>query len=166
DIVIKAVAVVIKKFPGANLAITGGGSAENSLKNLVKELKLENKVKFLGIVSPAILSKLYQAADIYAIASTAETQSISLMKAMATGLPVIGVRAWALPEYINNNNGFIVEPGDYQAMADKIVLLCQDNNLRKKLGQGRAEMVKNFSAENIAKQWEEIYSNVLNKKII
>lgn len=161
DVVIKAINIVKTKLPDINLVITGSGVAKESLQQLVIELKLEDNVKFLGFVEPEILKKIYQAADIYAIASTAETQSISLMKAMSVGLPVIGVRAWALPEYINDNNGFVVELGDYEAIAAKIILLCQDENLRQRLSQGGQATVRDFSEENIAKQWEKIYNNIV-----
>jgi len=163
DIVIRAIDVVKKVIPNINLAITGGGIAEKSLRQLVRELNLVDNVKFLGFVEQNALIKVYQAADIYAIASTAETQSLSLMKAMAAGLPVIGVNAWALPEYINDSNGFVVKPGDYQAMAEKIISLSQNGSLRQKLKQGGLAAVKNFSEENIAEQWIGIYSSIINK---
>ncbi len=164
DIVIRAVELVEKEFPEVNLAITGGGTAEKSLHKLVADLKLEGNIKFFGFVEPDVLAKIYQASDIYAIASTAETQSLSLMKAMVVGMPAIGVNAWALPEYINDSNGFVVEPGDCRTMADKIKILYQDKDLRAKLGQGGQETVKNFSEEVIAQQWIKIYTDIIKQK--
>lgn len=164
DIVIRAIESVKRDFPKISLAITGGGTAEQSLRRLTADLKLENNIKFFGFVEPDRLIKIYQASDVYIIASTAETQSISLMKSMAVGLPVIGVNAWALPEYINDDNGFIVEPGDYRAMAEKIKILYQNQDLRNKLGQGGIETVKNFSEEKIAKHWETIYKSITKAK--
>ena len=96
----------------------------------------------------------------FAIASTAEMQSLSMMKAMATGLPVIGVNAWALPEYINENNGFVLEPGDFQGIAEKIIFLFENPEKRKILGKGGLEFVQKFSPSAIAGEWRRIYTKV------
>jgi glycosyltransferase involved in cell wall biosynthesis len=161
DVIIKAAELVKKIFPDVSLAITGHGSAKNDLKPLVKEMNLENNIKFFGTVDEPTLIKIYQAADIYAIASTAETQSISLIKAMAAGLPSIGVRARALPEYINKSNGFVVAAGDFQSMSDKIIYLLKNREIRATLGAGGNRLAREFSEEKIADKWEKVYTKTL-----
>jgi 1,2-diacylglycerol 3-alpha-glucosyltransferase len=163
DVVIKAFGMVKEIFPDASLAITGHGSSEYNLKSLVQNMDLENNVKFFGTVDEPTLIKIYQASDIYAIASTAETQSMSLIKAMTVGLPAIGVKAYALPEYINEKNGFIVEIGDYKAMADKIIYLLKNKEICARLGAGGNRLAQEFSEEKIADKWEEEYTKIVNK---
>lgn len=160
DILIHSVALAVENIPEINLAITGHGDAEKSLKNLARELQIEKQVKFFGTLPADAHARIYRAADIFAIASTAEMQSLSLMKAMATGLPSIGVNAWALPEYINETNGFILEPGDFRGIAKKIVFLFENPEKRKTLGQGGVDLVRKFAPENIAAEWEDIYRKV------
>jgi 1,2-diacylglycerol 3-alpha-glucosyltransferase len=103
---------------------------------------------------------MYKAADVFAIASSAETQSLSLMKAMATGIPVVGINARALPEYINTANGFVVAPGDYHGLADILALLFGNPRQRVSLGRGGFESVQRFSPEIIANEWIALYETV------
>lgn len=74
---------------------------------------------------------IYKASDLFAIMSTAESQSISLILGMATGLPVIGANARALPEFINNNNGVVVKVGDYKTLATEMIKILSDDELIK-----------------------------------
>jgi len=160
DVLIRAIAAVRKKIPHITFAITGHGAAEKGLKALAEELEIADKVKFFGTLSTTKHARIYKAADVFAIASTAEMQSLSLMKAMATGTPVIGVNAWALPEYINEKNGFILEPGDHAGIAEKIIFLFENPEQANKLGANGMEMVQEFAPEEIARKWEVIYKEV------
>lgn len=157
DVLIRAVAQLKDKIPNINFAITGHGAAEGSLKKLAEELGVSEKVKFFGTLSVEKHARIYKAAEMFAIASTAETQSLSMMKAMASKVPVIGVNAWALPEYINNNNGFVVEPGDFEGMAEKILFVYENPEQRERLGKGGMESAGEFSPAKIAMEWDNIY---------
>jgi len=86
---------------------------------------------------------------------------------MACGVPVIGVRARALPEYINERNGIVVEPDDSEALAISIVDLLNHPERRQELGAGGVEFVQKFSPDRIADEWSSLYEKVLsnfNKK--
>jgi glycosyltransferase involved in cell wall biosynthesis len=161
DDVIRAITLVQKEIPDVCLAIAGHGVAESKLKKLVSELKITDRVKFLGFVSKEDLPLVYKASDLYAIMSTAESQSISLILAMATGLPVIVANSRALPEYANITNGAVVEVGDYQTLAKEIVKILSNKDLAKKLGQGGVFTAAKYSALNVAMEWEEIYKKAI-----
>lgn len=163
DVIIRAVAIAKKKLPDINLVITGHGSSLEDLKLLAKSLDVEKEVKFLGTVYKEKFVEIYQASDIFAIASTAETQCISMMQAMAVGIPVIGVDWLALGEYITKENGFLCKVGDHETMAKYLLYLFETPESRKTLGVGGIETVKNFSIPRIADQWEETYQSVLKK---
>lgn len=167
EVVIKAVALVKKRIKNVNLAIAGTGKFEPELRQLVKELNLEKEVKFFGTLSQKNLAKLYQAAEVFSIASTSDTQSLTLMQAMACGLPAVVVDSRALPEYVNERNGYVVKVGDYEAMAEKFILLLGNQKLRRNLSQGAYNFVQQFSAANIAKEWEKLYKKAIKdyKKI-
>jgi 1,2-diacylglycerol 3-alpha-glucosyltransferase len=160
DVIVRAIDLVKEKIPDICFAITGHGKAETALRKLVMELDMERHVRFFGTLTADRHALMYKAADVFAIASTAETQSLSLMKAMATGIPVIGVNARALPEYINKENGFVVEPGDYHGLADVLVLLSRDPHQREALGRGGFESVQRFSPDIIANEWIRLYKQV------
>ncbi len=158
DVIIKAMVKVKAAVPEITLALTGHGAAETSLKDLTKQLDLETIVRFFGFVSPSDLKALYQASDIFTIMSTAESQSLSLFQAFASGLPVIGARARALPEYINHDNGYLVEPGDDQALAEIIIKLATDPVLATRLGENGLHASERFSPVEITNQWEKLYN--------
>ena len=90
------------------------------------------------------MAKLYRASEIFSIASTSETQSMVLMQALACGLPAVAVDARALPEYVNEKNGYIVKAGDEKAMAEKFILLLENSELRERLSQGAYDFVQHF----------------------
>jgi 1,2-diacylglycerol 3-alpha-glucosyltransferase len=157
DVIIRAIAIVKKTIPDITMASTGHGNAELSLRKLVKDLSLEKDVFLFGYVEPKALAQLYQASDIFTVMSTAETECISMMQAMATGIPVIGANAWGLPEYITAQSGYVIEPGDCQTLAQKIIYLFDHPGEIERLGQGGVEHVTNFSADRIAAKWQELF---------
>jgi glycosyltransferase involved in cell wall biosynthesis len=85
------------------------------------------------------------------------------MNAMATGLPVIGARVRALPEYINASCGVIVDIGDSAGLSREIVKFCNDPEYAKKLGEGGKIAVGRFSPFAIAEIWETIYNDAICK---
>lgn len=161
EVIIRAVELVKKEIKNINFAIAGHGSDEVRLKKLTKDLYLKKEVKFMGTFDHENLAKLYQASDIFVIASTTEVQSMVTMQAMACGLPAIGVNWRTMPELINDRNGFLVESGNHKQLAKKIIFLLKNKGQRIKLGQGAYEFVQQFSAANIAKKWEELYKKTV-----
>ncbi|MDE1925313.1 MAG: glycosyltransferase [Patescibacteria group bacterium] len=161
DIVLRAFAQVLAEFPDATLVVTGHGSSERSLKNLAKGLQIDKNVQFVGFVNAAALQQLYCTADVYAIMSTAETQSLSLMQGFASGVPAVCARARGLVEYCPSDCGFLVEPDNVGALAEKLKLVLEDHDLRARMGARGVEFVKRFTPEKVAEQWEEIYKSVI-----
>ncbi|HEX8974359.1 MAG TPA: glycosyltransferase [Patescibacteria group bacterium] len=161
DDIIKAVAEVKKTIPDVMLAITGLGAAEDDLKKLAKDLGLENNVKFFGRVDDETHAETYKAADMFVVMSTAETQCLSMMKAMSAGIPVIGADAWALPSYIGRDEkkGFVVPVGDVKMLAEKAVLLLENPQKRAEMGKYGQAFVETYSAGKIAEKWLEIFKN-------
>jgi 1,2-diacylglycerol 3-alpha-glucosyltransferase len=166
DLMIKAAGELKNEIPDLTLLIRGTGIEQENLQNLAKKMGVFDKTRFVSFIKEKEeLAKLYSAADLFLMLSTAETQSIVMMQAMAAGLPVIGVNAWGLPDYINSENGILIEPGDLKTLKEKILLLYKDKKLRESLGEGGRKFVAGFTPEKIASQWEEIYVKVLENRI-
>ncbi len=159
DIIIKAMAEVIKEISEAMLVITGIGNAENDLKKLAKNLGVENNIKFFGRVDDDVHGETFRASELFVVMSTAETQCLSMMKAMSSGIPVIGADAWALPSYIGRDEklGFVVPIGDVEKLAEKILFLLQNPQIAETMGQEGISYVKQFSARGVAGQWQEVF---------
>jgi len=110
DIVLRAVAAA-RKVVDFHFVAAGHGAEERKLKKLAQSLGIAEQVTFTGFVPDELLPSLYAAADCFVNAGIAELQCIVAMEAMATGLPIIGARAVALPELIHHGeNGYLFTP--------------------------------------------------------
>jgi len=163
EVIIKAVAIVKKKIPALTLGIAGHGIIEDDLKELVKNLGLEDNVKFLGILNKTELNGLYSASKMFIITSISEVQSMTVLQAMASALPVIGVQAAGLEEYITPGTGILVNPGDPEALAQKVIYLLRHPEVRRKLGRRGQNFVKKFAVTTIADVWEKIYEKTIEE---
>lgn len=161
DVVLRAMAIVKKTMPDISCAITGHGSAEASLRRLVRALGLAKQVRFLGYVQREEFADVYRAADIFTVMSTAETQCLSMMHAFASGLPVIAADAYGLPEYVPKHAGFVVPPGDVQGLAERILFLLSHPEEAKRFGENGKSFVREFSVSAVANEWERIFRKVL-----
>ncbi|OGC86262.1 hypothetical protein A3D70_00275 [Candidatus Adlerbacteria bacterium RIFCSPHIGHO2_02_FULL_54_18] len=161
DVLIRALALLQKEFRTITLIATGHGAAEAGLKKLAVRLGVEKNMYFTGFLSREALSDVYKAADVFAFMSTSDSQSISLMQAYATGTPAVCARARGLPDYTPSEAGFLVEPGDHAALAEKLKLLLTDSALRERMGAAATDYVKKFSPEKIALEWEQIYRDAI-----
>ena len=156
DVIIRAVANISAKHP-VTFVVTGHGVAEEYLRALARELHIEEAVRFTGFVGFERLAEFYRAADIFAILSTAETQSLALMQAYASGLPAIAARARGLVHYVPEGVGFLVEPGNVEELSEKLVALLADAKLREQMGKSGHAFVSQCSPRMIADAWERIY---------
>lgn len=162
DVLIRAIALLKRDVPDVMLALAGHGTARSRLERLAHELGVAHRVKFLGTLDKAKLADAYRAADVFAIASTSETQSMVLLQAMSSGLPAVGARWRALTEYIPSAAGFVAEPGSPDDFAAKLAIILGQPSLQKSLGENAARIAQRFSIDNVAKMWEEIYASTIS----
>ncbi len=164
DVVLRAVALVAKRIPNLSFVIVGSGSADGALKSLARELGIEKNVRFTGFLSHEAMSREFCAADIFAIMSTSDSQSLTLMQAYSSGLPAVGARSHGLIDYMPPECGILVPPGDAGACAQALEKLILDVPLRERMGKAAVEFVAQFAPENIAARWEEIYKQALTRR--
>lgn len=158
DVVLKAFARVVENNPALTLDVRGDGPARESLERLASRLGLDESVRFTGFVDRARLAAEYRDYDCFVTASTIETQGIVLLEAMSAGLPVLGVRALAIPEIVRTgHNGIVVDPGDVQSFARGIERLAGDQALRERFGQEAFNDVQPHAVEKVVSQLEGLY---------
>jgi glycosyltransferase involved in cell wall biosynthesis len=160
DVLIEAAARLAG--PEAVLALAGTGPDSGRLRALAERLGVSARVRFLGFVPGADLPGLYRLADVFAIASQAELQSLVTMEAMASGLPVVAVDAGALGELVHaGENGFLTRPGpvtaEAAAMADCLDLLGRDPALRGKMSKASLRIIGPHDRDRVLARWESIY---------
>lgn len=136
--------------------LCGQGPLETELRELAKELDVENQVKFLGFRKD--VPDLMKVADLFAFPSYREGLSLSLMEAMASGLPVVCSEIRGNTDLIEDGKGgYLVEPSDVEGFAKYIKELIEDSRLRSEFGDFNHKKIENYSIENVLKEMEEIY---------
>jgi glycosyltransferase involved in cell wall biosynthesis len=156
DVLLKAFAKLPPEL-NAKLEYVGGGDLLQSMKQQVNLMGLRDKVTFTGYVSDDELKAALRRAKVFAMPSIAELQSIATMEAMATGLPVVGANAMALPHLIHDGeNGYLFEPNDVDDLRDKLVtvltaepdelLRLKNNSLRFIRGHDITRTLDTFEA--------------------
>jgi len=164
DMTLHALSKALKKV-NLHFVIAGVGAEAENLKDLTKKLKIQKHVTFAGFVPDKDLPNLYRIADCFAIAGIAELQSIVTMEAMASGLPVLGVNAMALPELVHDGkNGFLFEIEDIDDYANKIVRIFSDKKLRDKMSKNSLEIIKKHDVNKTILEFEKMYKKEIKKK--
>ncbi|MBQ8858075.1 MAG: glycosyltransferase [Lachnospiraceae bacterium] len=135
------------------LYLAGGGDEKENLKKLAKELKIENQVHFLGQLSRKELLKHYADSDLFVLPTREDCFALVILEAMCSELPIVCSKyadgAYDLIE--EGKNGFVADPYDAKAFAEKIDLLLKDKVLREKMREQSKEVLDKFRFANISK---------------
>ena len=165
DILIKAMASV----RNAELFVIGGGEQEKTLREAVSELRLEDKVHFLGRADTALLRSAFSDCDVFILPSVSRAECFGLvqLEAMAYGKPVINTSLpTAVPKVsIDGKTGITVPPADAIALAGAIQRLTDDKELRKKYGENAKKRCSEFSLEKMERSLVSSYEELLGQKL-
>ena len=145
EILLRSIPPVLKEYDDVNFIISGKGfkQKELSLRNLTKELGIENYVTFLGYVPDEKLPHLYSASDIFVLPAIYENFPFAILEAQSTGLPVISTKVGGIPEFlVTNVNGLVIDPGDELQLTQGILTLLQDPKLAKKMGDHGRKLIE------------------------
>ncbi len=167
DVLVRAMPLILEKTNGkTKLVITGEGPAKLDCQKLTAKLGLWGNVLFTGFVEEKELPALYSAADVFASASTFETQGLALLEAMACGTPCAAARAMAFEEEVRNGkNGELFEPFDERDCAEKIFSVISANDKKRRLFAREArKSALEVDVPLVAKKWEDAYESVKNVK--
>ncbi len=142
------------------LAIAGGkGWMYEETQNVVRELKLEDRVRFLGRISERELITLYSLAEMFAFPSFFEGFGIPPLEAMACGAPVITSNTSSLPE-VAGDAALLVDPHDIHAIADAIQRLAENAQLREDLRQKGYRQAQRYTWSGAAARMLAVYQRV------
>ena len=145
----------------AQLVIAGAGPDDARLRARSQQLGLTGRVRFPGYVPGPDLPGLYRLADVFAIASEAELQSLTTMEAMATGLPVAAADACALGELVRHGcNGFLTRPGRAAELAACLDRLVSDAALRAAMSAQSLQIISGHERQRSLTEWESLYGQL------
>lgn len=152
--------IVIEALKGlpenVHYVIAGIDKLDGMNQKLAQEIGIKDRVHFLGY--KINIAEICAASDIYVFPSFREGLSVSLMEAMASGLPCVVSRIRGNTDLIDNNGGVLFNPTSIDECSDAIVKVLNSN--RQEMGLYNAEKVKKFSVETVVNQMREIYSRL------
>lgn len=163
-LLIESFAIALEKEPKLRLVLVGDGSLRRRVEERVKQLGLSGKVVFLGWRED--VSSVLNNSDIFVLSSAWEGFGMVLVEAMAAGKPVVATKVGGVPEVVEEGlAGILVPPQDPVALAEAILTLAENKDLRKIMGQKGEEIAKKkFDILLIAPQYEELYERELKAR--
>jgi glycosyltransferase involved in cell wall biosynthesis len=147
------------------MLVIGDGSERSNVENLAAKLQLDaQSVRFLG--ARRDVNELLSAVDLFVLPSDAEGLPLSVLEAMAAGLPIIATRVGGIPELVDDGEqGVLVTPGDSEGLAGAIERVIQDPSLRARLGQSaRTRARGEFSLSVTVQNYDRVYRQALAAK--
>jgi len=163
DVLVKALPIVVNRFPDTELIFVGDGRMKKELKELSRRLDVRKHIKFVGFVfDPYYKALYYKAADIFVLPSTKEVFPLVLLEASATGLPIITSNLKTFRCIIEDGwNGLFTKRGDHKSLADAIIYLLENEDVRIAMGKNAKEKAKALSWGKVAEKYEKLYELVI-----
>ncbi|HZX44884.1 MAG TPA: glycosyltransferase [Candidatus Nanoarchaeia archaeon] len=151
---IRAMPKVVEKFPDARLVFIGGESMTSKISDerqkyvsevysLIEKFNLKDNVVFTGNVEYNLLPDYYNSADIVALTSKNEGFGLAVSEGMACGKPIIGTKVPGIAAQVKDGlNGYLVDAGDSESTAERIIKLLGSEELRKNMGEESLRIIK------------------------
>ena len=155
---LEAMVRVRTAFPSVKLILAGEGSRRTELEEKVRQLELDDHVRFVGVVMD--VPRFLAAVDVYVLPSIWEGLPMALLEAMAAGCPVVASAVGGIPTAVAHEvTGALVDPQQPEPLARELERLLGDPDLRRRLGaEARRVCYERFSASAMAAQYEALYA--------
>ena len=139
---------------GAQLLVLGKGEEEANLKALAEELGIRSRVEFVGYVSN--VEDYLLGSDVFLLSSQYEAQPLSILEAMAAGLPVIATDVGSVSDLVDGN-GILIPANDAEVMAQAMEQLYLQPRLREEMTARATEMVQRYDLSNTVAGYARLY---------
>ena len=165
DVLLRAIPAVLASRPRARLTLAGKFEGDPSWPDFTARHPglAGHRVRALGRVSAEELHRLYAGCDVFVAPSRYESFGLIYVEAMRHAKPVVGCRVGGVPDVVaDGETGLLTPPGDASALADALIRLLAEPDLRSRLGRaGRADFLRRFSARSLATASAAFYASVL-----
>ncbi|MBI5752059.1 MAG: glycosyltransferase family 4 protein [Hydrogenophilales bacterium] len=159
---LRAFAIVRQQHPGARMTIAGTGPDRSTLEALTQELGLTDAVTFAGRVENSEMPALYQTAHIALNPSLADNMPISILEALASGVPVVSTDVGGVPFLVEDGKtALLAPPRDPERMAAAMLRVLQDEPLRERLAYAGQNHARRFAWENVREKLFSAYAIAL-----
>ena len=163
DVLIKAIGRL--RAEPISLDIAGDGPDRDLLEQLARSCGVADRVRFHGFMDRSALASLYGQADIFVLASLAESCSMALLEAMGRGLPIIATRVGGTSELIDHgSNGLLIRADDVDELATAVRELGHDAARRERFTVANRALARDrFSWRSVAEAYQEIFQDAVER---
>jgi glycosyltransferase involved in cell wall biosynthesis len=163
--IVKIAPDILKKVPDTSFLLVGDGEMMPTVRSLVQELGLEDRVIITGFRKDP--HKLMALMDVFVHPALVEILPRVIVQAQATGTSVVSTRLGGIPEVIRDGEtGFLVPPGDLQALSETVIRLLKNPGLRRDVGQAARKAISaDYTVEAMVKSIEDIYYQLIEHKL-
>lgn len=155
EVLVKSIANLVESGHEVQLDLYGQGELEESTKDLVKKLHMENNIKFCGLTDD--IYSIMEQCDIFVLPSIYEGMPMTLIEAMGTGMPILASNVGGIPDMIENEkSGLLCEP-TVDGVVRGLERLIESEEDRKRYGENAIISSEKFSADKMAKDYYKIY---------
>lgn len=166
DYLLRAFRIVLDRLNNVEIFLSGKGELREELESLAEDLGISHKVHFLGFLEN--VAEIMSSMDITVMPSVedSETFGVAAVESQALEVPVVASRVGGVPEVvIDGKTGFLVPPRDEKALADAIIKILSDKDLRLNMGKlGRKTVAKKYNWVENARSMENLYEEMLFKR--
>ncbi|MEW6457867.1 MAG: glycosyltransferase family 4 protein [Bacillota bacterium] len=166
DFLLRAYRQVLDGLPQApvRLVLVGGGPETGNLKLMARALGIGERTVFTGPLAGRDVVHCYAGADLFVFPSVTETQGLVIGEAKAAGVPVVAVDAFGVAEMVNHGeDGFLTSLSE-QGFAERILVLLNDEELRRRMAGAARENARELSARVLAGQLESVYRRLIEHR--
>jgi len=162
DYFLRAAREVLNEMPEALFAVVGDGPDREKLERLTQELGIERHVVFTGY--RADMPHVYASFDVFVLASLDEGLPMAVLEALASNRAVVATQVGAVPKVIvSGQTGMLVKAADVPGLADAILVLLRNPELRARLGRNGSALVhKQFSSRVMSQEYLRLYEQPLS----
>ncbi|MEM7116696.1 MAG: glycosyltransferase [Chloroflexota bacterium] len=164
DTLLSQFAIASQQVPHLHLLLVGKGASLPILQKQAKDLGISAKVHFLGAVAYNQVPNVLAAADLFVTASVSEVHPLTVIEAMAAGLPIVGARSPGLSEtVVHEQTGLLVTKPE-QELANAILQLAQKDDVRKQMGRAAQKASQRFDMAETVTQTITLYEELRQKR--
>ncbi|MCS6948745.1 MAG: glycosyltransferase family 4 protein [Steroidobacteraceae bacterium] len=159
---IRAFAIVRRKYPGATLVVAGDGPERARLVALTEELGVQDRVEFTGRLTNSKMAGLYARADAVVNTSLLDNMPISILEALAVGVPVVSTDVGGIPYLVTDGEtALLAPPRDTAKIAAALLRILGDHDLRSRLIESGWQLVQQFTWERVRPRLLRCYSEFI-----
>jgi glycosyltransferase involved in cell wall biosynthesis len=152
-----------REVPDSQFLLIGDGPLRETLEQRARQLGIADCIHFLGWRRD--VAELLGLLDVFLLTSDIEANPVSILEALAAGVPVVSTRVGSVAETVSADAGFLVAPGDASEMAEHLVRLFRNPDLARAMGlAGRQSVVGRWSLDQMVRQYEAMIERVYRQR--